>query len=228
MNAHTFDRLAERYLEEYAKPGKASWRNDELYLKRPCAAWRDREAKAVTRRDVIALLDGIKATAPVSANRTQSVLVTLFNWAVEDELLDNNPIAGLKKRAKEEAKDRVLAEDELRILWRALEAPDGISADVDALRIILLTGQRPGEVAGMMQGELIALVERDARWEIPAERTKARRAHGFHCPHSPGTAQGCVGAARPRGRARKRFRISLREPGHVGAAQPISGSRPRH
>ena len=100
-NAFTFDRLAQRYLDEYAKPRKASWRNDEIFLKRPRQAWGKRDAATITRRDAIELLDEIKRTAPVSANRTHSVLVTLFNWAVEDQLLDATPIAGLKKRAVE-------------------------------------------------------------------------------------------------------------------------------
>ena len=106
--AFTFDRLAQRYLDEYAKPRKVSWRNDESYLKRPRGSGGAWDAATITRRDTIALLDAIKATAPVSANRTHSVLVTLFNWAVEDQLLDATPIAGLKKRAVEGAKDRTL------------------------------------------------------------------------------------------------------------------------
>src|SRR4051812_8177846 len=63
-NAVTFDKLAQRYLDEYAKPRKASWRNDEGYLKRPRERWSDRDARSLTRRDVISLLDEIKATAP--------------------------------------------------------------------------------------------------------------------------------------------------------------------
>jgi integrase len=194
-NTLTFDKLAQRYLEEYAKPRKASWRNDEGYLKRPCDRWRDRDAKSLTRRDVIGLLDEIKVTAPVSANRTHSVLVTLFNWAVEDELLELNPIAGLKKRAKEQEKDRTLADEELRAIWRALEDPREISRDVaDALRLIVLTGQRPGEVAGMVRSELVALSKpSEARWELPAERMKNRRPHVVPiCPMALETLSGAL------------------------------------
>ena len=178
-NAFTFDRLAARYLDEYAKPNKASWRNDRDYLGRPRAKWGTRDASSITRRDAIDLLDEIKQAAPTSANRTQSVLVGMFNWAVENELLDLNPISGLKKRAKETPKDRVLSDLELLAVWRALEGPTGISADIaDALRFILLTGARPGEVAGAVQAELVDLEKpTTARWEIPAARMKARRAH---------------------------------------------------
>lgn len=178
-NAFTFDHLAQRYLDEYAKPRKASWRSDASYLKRPRQAWGKRDAGTITRRDAIALLDEIKATAPVSANRTHSVLVTLFNWAVEDQLLDATPIAALKKRAVERTKDRTLSDPEIRVLWRELEAANGMHDNVAlALRALLLTGQRPGEVAGARQSEIVDVDDpTKARWEIPAERTKARRSH---------------------------------------------------
>ena len=126
-NVFTFNALAERYVEEYAKPNKSSWRNDEGYLKRPRAAWGTKAAAAVTRRDVIDLLDEIRRSAPVSANRTHSVLVTLFNWAVEGELLDGNPIARLKKRTKEKPRERTLSDDEIRVVWQALTSSDGMS-----------------------------------------------------------------------------------------------------
>jgi integrase len=178
-NALTFDLLAQRYVDEYAKPRKSSWRNDAIYLKRPRERWGDRDAMTISRRDCIALLDEIKQAAPVSANRTHSVLVTLFNWAVEDQLLDANPVAGLRKRALEKPKERALSEAEMRVLWQALEAADGMSKDIAAaLQVMLLTGQRPGEVAGAAQGELIGLGDpQEARWEIPAGRMKARRPH---------------------------------------------------
>jgi integrase len=176
----TFDRLAQRYLDEYAKQRKSSWRNDAGYLKRPRKSWGERDPRTISRRDAILLLDEIKADAPVSANRTQSVLVTLFNWAVEDGLLEINQLAGLRKRAKEQAKERVLSDSEIRVLWHAVDgAATGTSGDITAaLKALLLTGVRPGEAAGAVQSELVALDDpNNARWEIPAARMKARRPH---------------------------------------------------
>ena len=101
-------------------------------------SWGDRDAKSITRRDAIAVLDEIKATAPISANRTHSILVAFSTGRWRTNSRRNNPIAGLKKRAREKAKERALEDDELRLLWRALVAPDAISAEVaDAFRTIL-------------------------------------------------------------------------------------------
>src|SRR4051794_15693196 len=149
-NVLTFDALSTRYLEDYAKRKKSSWRNDELYLKRPRAEWGSWTVETISRRDVVLLLDTIARSAPVSANRIHAVVSKLFSWAVESDFAPANPIAGLKKRAAESPKDRTLDDCEVRVLWGVLTGHQHVTVDVaDALRLILLTGQRPGEVAGM-------------------------------------------------------------------------------
>jgi integrase len=176
----SFGDLAERYIEKYAKVHKRSWRNDRLYLNaHVLPKWRRLAAKSITRRDVIDLLDGIvDRGSPVSANRTHSIISRLFSWALESELLDANPAAGLKKRGSETPGDRVLADDELRMIWRALSG-DSVTLNVaDALRLLLLTGKRPVEVAGAKREELAALDKPSAAvWEIPGQRMKNGRPH---------------------------------------------------
>jgi integrase len=178
-DALTFDALCARYLNEYAKPRKASWKDDAQRLVRARKMLGRKEAAAITRRDLISFLDDVKRTAPVQANRIQSVISGLFNWAVEDQILDANPIARLKKRAKEAASTRTLSDAEIRVLWRALENTEETSVEIAAaLLVLLLVGQRPGEVAGALQAELKNIDDpKSARWEIPAERMKARRPH---------------------------------------------------
>jgi integrase len=92
---------------------------------------------------------------------------------------ETNPIAGLKKRAKEAASTRTLSDPEIRVLWTALSTTQLTSVDVaEPLKVLLLTGQRPGEVAGAAQSELLDLTSPTlARWDIPANRMKARRPH---------------------------------------------------
>ena len=171
-----FGALADIYLERYAKPHKRSWANDALYLRahvRP--VWGERPANKISRADGAALLDTIAKTAPTSANRTQSIISRLFNWAVESGLLEANPLARMPKRAREHAKDRVLSSDEIRVLWQALDGDSSVTA---ALRFSLLTGLRPGEVAGLEVGEVLDIENpARARLEIPASRMKGARPH---------------------------------------------------
>ena len=175
-SALTFNALADDYLERYARAHKRSWANDALYLRAHVrAAWGDKPANRITRADAASLLDAIAKTAPTSANRTQSILSRLFNWSIEFGLLELNPLARMPKRAKEKAKDRVLSAEEIRALWGALDGGDSVRA---ALRLLLLTGLRPGEVAGLAIEEVVDIdTPARARLEIPADRMKGGRAH---------------------------------------------------
>jgi integrase len=176
--AQTFGKLAAEYVERYAKAQKRSWAQDELFLRvHVLPEWDARPAEKITRADVAALLDKIATRAPTSANRTHTILSKVFNWAIDSGLLDASPIAGMKKRAKEKAKERVLTPGEIRALWQALGESNIAPAVVAALRVLLLTGQRPGEVAGIGLDEIKDGDGARARVEIPANRMKGARAH---------------------------------------------------
>lgn len=210
-NVLTFDVLAQRYLDEYSKPRKASWKDDEYRLTRPRATLGPKEAAAITRRDVINFLDSVKQSAPVQANRIQTAIAGVFNWAIDEELLAVNPIAKLKKRSKETASTRILSDAEIRVLWTAF---DGVAREnltgrdvAAALKALLLTGQRPVEVTGALQRELI--LGDDARWEIGAQRMKRRRPHVV--PLAP--------------MALEVFRESIARRHHEGERMGIFGSR---
>jgi integrase len=111
------------------------------------------------------------------ANRTLSQLRKLFNWAVERDVLSASPCNGLKAPSSEDTRDRVLTHDEIRWLWKACEEqmfPFGPLAQV-----LLLTGQRRSEVAGMRAVELCF---RNRMWSLPKERTKNGEAHDVPLP----------------------------------------------
>lgn len=102
--------------------------------------WGEREIQSITRRDVMDLLDGLmdegKAT---TANRVKAYLSGFFNWCAAREVIEVPPTLNVKAPAKENARDRVLTDDEIRWLWAACEAqgfPWG-----DLARLLLLTGQ---------------------------------------------------------------------------------------
>jgi hypothetical protein len=119
------------------------------------------------------VLDQIVASVrPYRANRALAALKKLTNWALDRGMIEVNPIAGLKPPHRERARDLVLSDEELLSLMRAAEAegyPFG-----NALKMLILTGQRRGEVAGMRWSEID--LER-AVWTIPAARSKNGRSH---------------------------------------------------
>ena len=116
----------------------------------------------ITRRDAVLLLDKVRGRAPIGANRLQAVLVRMFNFAAERGLLEHSPLVGMR-RPRESSRSRVLSDDEIKLLWAALDL-ENVDMDIYrvtklALKMILLTGQRPGEVAGMAWSEIDDEVE---------------------------------------------------------------------
>ncbi|MDO9295585.1 site-specific integrase [Bradyrhizobium sp.] len=177
----TFNRLADRYLNEYAKPRKKSWKDDEWVLKRARAEFGPRVVSTITRKELVIFLRGLAATSVRNCNKTQASLCTMYNWAnLEDETIIN-PLARIPKiGGREREEDRVVSDAELKIVWPALSAPpeDSMSVAVGmALRLIFLTAQRPIQVAGMRVDELVDLDGDAPRWELPASRMKRPKPH---------------------------------------------------
>ncbi len=171
----TFAELARAYIERHAKQNKRSWQEDEKKLElHILPTWASRRPEAITRADVIALLDDVEKVAPVGANRVRALLSKIFSWALEKNLLTENPVAGTKALARESQRDRVLSDAELAEVWGAcdhLAAPAG-----DFVRVLILTGQRRSEVAGLRATDLDD-ADRPRLWTLPRELTKGDRAH---------------------------------------------------
>jgi integrase len=99
--------------------------------------------------------------APDLANQTLAAVSAIFTWAVKEEILPANPCK-LVARNPVRSRERVLSESELPRFWSAFDDVGLVAAS--ALRMILLTGQRPGEVAHMRREHIV-----DGWWEMPGE-----------------------------------------------------------
>jgi integrase len=118
---------------------------------------------------------------------TQSILRTVWGWAAERDYIPMNFLAGIKKvGGKEKEKDRVLTDDQIRAFLAELNDPEAEATEAVrlALRGILLTAQRPGEVSGMMLSELHDLDGDRPHWIIPRLRTKNKKTE-HNVPLSP-------------------------------------------
>jgi integrase len=180
--AQTFRAVAKRYVESYAKKHTKppTWRELQRQLDFDVfPKWGDRPIASIRRHDVIALLDGIAdrgdRRSPVQANRTLARLKTLFRWAFDEELITDNPTTRVRKVVKEEARDRVLSDDEVRWFWAGCDVAGWPFGPL--FQLLLLTAQRRDEVGGMTWDE----IDFDKRlWVIPRERAKNDRAHEVH------------------------------------------------
>lgn len=103
-----------------------------------------------------------------TANRLRGLLQRLLNKGVEWGYVDANPVDRIGRLVEEASRSRVLTAKELAVLWDVISRlPDYRTRSI--LQLLMLTGQRVGEVAGMTKSEIDIGT---AKWAIPAGRAK--------------------------------------------------------
>lgn len=162
------------YIEKYGKQKTRGWKETERVLcKEVVSRWGKRKITDVKKRDLVLLLDEIKERgAHIMANRTLAYVRGMFSYAVERDVLEVNPFLGMKMPSEEVSRERVLAPAEIGALWSNLDQASMSDSVRRALKMILITGQRPGEVIGMHSREID-----DRWWTIPVARSKNKQAH---------------------------------------------------
>jgi integrase len=172
----TFRDIAEEYIKTHCGEKKSGKEDERIVRKDLIPVWKNIRAKDLRRRDVIALTDSIKERgAGIMANRTLAVIRRLYNHAISRDLVEINPTILVRPPAKEASRERVLDPKEIRTLWTRLDKMLGVTMFVPAaLRLILLTAQRPGEIVNAEWSE----IDLESRlWEIPGGKTKNARPH---------------------------------------------------
>lgn len=195
----TFAQAAFDFVEQYAKRKQRRWKETARLLglrpaddgvgfalipKGLADRWRDRPIAEIDGNDIHAIVDearekgvpGLERRAAAATEpRARAVFAALnglFGWLVEKRRLSANPCIGVARPETPRSRDRVLTGAEIVAFWRAAEAERKEVAAV--LKLLLLTGQRLGEVRGMRRSELS---DDSTVWTIPGERTKNRRTH---------------------------------------------------
>ena len=156
--------------------------------------WRplhDRPLDAIVRAEVAARLQElIKAHGRTSAARARSNLSALYGWAMKEGLCEANPVMATNDPTEGiQSRDRVLSDDEIRIIWNAC----GDDAAGRVTKLLLLTGCRREEIGALRWSEIEAGV-----LTIPGTRTKNGRGA------RAGTARRCNRAARRSAEAERR------------------------
>lgn len=169
-----FDAYAATYLKLRVKPeGLASYGNIEMVFRlHAIPVLKSKPLPAITKRDMVAVLDSIPAESLALRRSTYAILNRLMNWALSRDEIPVNPMAGMKRPPAPDSRDRVLSDDELALALRAARAmamPFG-----PFYRLIFATGQRRDEVAGLSWAELDRA---KALWTLPASRTKNSEAN---------------------------------------------------
>lgn len=128
----------------------------------------------IERSDIFAKLEELRST-PTNQNYAFTAMKVFLNWCVRNQYLPHNPIGAEKKPARLRSRDRVLNDDELRVLYRhVLENRDLFN---DLVALLILTGQRKSEIGNLRWDEIDqgCLV-------LSGDRTKNHRAHTLPLP----------------------------------------------
>jgi len=166
--------VVEEFVTRHAKKNNRSWKETERILKRHFVAqFGDRPIQSITRAEINDLLDHVEdeSGAPM-ATAVLAQVRKLCNWYAARDGDFNSPIVKGMARTnpKKLARDRVLSDPEIRIMWRALDASPAPFRQL--VRFLLLTAQRRDEASQARRSEL-----RTDVWIIPAERYKTGIPH---------------------------------------------------
>jgi len=178
-NRHSIESLADEFMRLHIRGAQKRKRPE--YVKRlldvdVLPVWKGRDARTIKPREVVELLDGIvQRGSRVMANRVAAILSQMFRFGVHRSLVDASPVQLLyRPGGKERPKDRALSDAELKALLNNLDELLRSPRMACAIRILLLTGQRRGELALARWRD----IDLDAKtWTIPAEHSKTGAAH---------------------------------------------------
>jgi integrase len=127
-------------------------------------------AAGLDRKAVVHAHDAVAKESPIAAARTVAYGRGAFDWAIRRGVLDLNPFANIPV-ASSVRRERVLSDYELKRVWTASASMGAFGAIV---RMLVLTGQRREEVAGMTWPEI---ADDMSAWTIPSQRTKNNVTH---------------------------------------------------
>jgi integrase len=173
---NTFAVVADKFFTHRLKEQRRGFVVERIIRNELMPLWGNRPIAEISHRDVREAVERvIERGAATYAHNVFQAASALFGYAVERDLLENNPCDRLKRKrllGAKKRRERTLDNDELRALWRAasrMSYPFG-----PLYQLLALTGARLREVADARWSEFNL---REATWTIPAERFKTGQQH---------------------------------------------------
>lgn len=129
-----------------------------------------RKIKELRKRDIIPILEKIIDRGSANqANQVYRRLQRVMSFAAARDIIEFSPMTSMEPVGETNRRSRVLSDAEVKTFLQWKPKSDQARR---VLRLILITGARPGEVAGMNSAE----IDGDW-WTIPASRAKTGIPH---------------------------------------------------
>jgi integrase len=162
----SFGRVAEQWLKRHVeKKGlRSQYEIERMLNKYILPQWGKLALTDIRRSDVVALLDGIEDDHGARlADHALGLVRAIMNWhAARTDTYVPPIVRGMKRQSTaEQARRRILSDDEIRLVWKQAEANGMFGAFV---RLALLTGQRREKIASMKLSDIV-----DGTWRIAVE-----------------------------------------------------------
>jgi len=125
------------------------------------------EITAVRHKHAVSLIQKIASTVPGSARNTMKFARQMFKYACRQEWAEIQPFIEITESVPKiapKADERHLDDDEVIKAWDEISKSASSREIKRALKLILVTAQRPGEVAQMHRDQI-----KGKWWTIPAE-----------------------------------------------------------
>jgi integrase len=150
----TFESVAKEWLKRHCEAKELiSTTKTRRYLELHIyAQWGGRDFGSIKRSEVAALLDTVEDSAgPVAADKVLAIVSAISSWYAARHDDYNSPIVRGMRRSKpqERARERVLSDDEIRLVWEKGKGTFG-----DLTKLLLLTGQRRTALSKMKWSDL--------------------------------------------------------------------------
>jgi integrase len=220
--AGVLDQFVERYVKQEAKLRSAKMIEDQIErLVKPAIG--KLGIYEIRRSHVVDMLDNIADEhGPVMADRVLAYVRKGFNWyATRDDEFTPPIVRGMARtKPKDRKRKRVLADDELRDLWAALDAMPEPACFAPFVKSLLLCATRRNESSEMRSDELDGDL-----WTIPGDRYKNKLDHVIPLTAA---ARALIGAKPPKAKKNSWFVFSTSRSGPDGememdGATPFSG-----
>lgn len=128
---------------------------------------RDKALPTIMRTDVVDVFDHMPAEQIANRRNVFAVLRRLFKWAVSRGDIERSPMEGMETPPPVKPRERWLSDGELGRIW--LQALKCHRCFGPIVRLLIVTGQRREEIAGLHWEEL----DRDQReLKLSGDRTK--------------------------------------------------------
>jgi len=168
----SISQLSTRYLEHYVRPKlkpATSAKYERQLKKHVLPKLGKRKVKEVRKAEIVSLVEEMASKTPILANRVLALVKGLFSYAVSVDIIQLNPASGIQPPGKEHIRERVLNLSEIAALWKLLDQHHN-QDHADAIKLILLTAQRPGEVVDIHGDDI-----EGCWWKLAGSKTKSGR-----------------------------------------------------